>query len=307
MATQLFNKQFVQVLPTIYRAKAAFTDVFGDLQVVDGVSEADEAMNVKVNDLPTVVGTYSTDADVAFGAGTANSSRFGEMTEIIYQNKSVPYDTPMRIHEGLDRFTVNANMDQALAERIDLASQAQIREMNKAQGAYLVKNAGKDLGAVTDVTTLFATADAEMTELEVDVPLVAFVSATVYNAIIDTNLTTTSKQSSANIDANTILEFKGFKIVKVPSAYLGGKDVIFAPMEIGREFAGISTLRTIEAVDFDGIILQGAGKFGRYIADANFKAIMTAGGSTDDGSGTDNGSGTDDGSGTDTKTKSKKA
>ena len=107
MATQLFASDFVGLLPVVFRAKAAFTGVFGDLQAVDGVSDSDTAMRVKTNDLPTVVGTYSTEPNVAFGTGTANSSRFGQMKEIIYNDVAVPYSDPWAIHEGLDRFTVS--------------------------------------------------------------------------------------------------------------------------------------------------------------------------------------------------------
>ncbi|ANU78870.1 major head protein [Weissella phage WCP30] len=277
MEAQVFTSRFVKVLPSVYKAKAAFLDVFGDMQAVDGVSETEVAMQVKVNDLPTVIGQYSTDPNVAFGTGTAKSSRFGEMQEIIYQNKSVPFDLPWAIHKGLDQFTVNADMDTAVADALRDITEARIREVNRVQGAYLVAHAGKDLGAATDVVALFEKADIEMTELEVDAPLVAFVSAKVYNAIIDSNLATTAKQSGVNVDANTIVEFKGFKIVKVPSAYLGGKEVIFAPAGVGREFVGLEVLRTLEGRDFVGVILQGAGKGGRYISDANFKAVMTAG------------------------------
>ena len=123
-----------------------------------------------------------------------------------------------------------------------------------------------------------------MTELEVNVPMSAYVAPDVYNKIIDNTLTTTGKRSSVNIDTNGVVEFKGFKVFKVASKYLkdGEKTVkaVFAPDGIGRAFAGISTLRTIEAIDFDGIELQGAGKVGQYISDENLKAVFTAGASS---------------------------
>ena len=97
-------------------------------------------------------------------------------------------------------------------------------------------------------------------------------------------MTTTGKRSSVNIDTNGVVEFKGFKVYKVASKYLvnGNKTVkaVFAPDGVGRAFAGISTLRTIEAIDFDGIELQGAGKTGQYISDENLKAVFTAGASS---------------------------
>ena len=277
MATQLFADRFVGLLPNVFRAQAAFAGVFGDLQAVDGVSDSDTAMRVKTNDLPTVVGTYSTDANVAFGTGTANSSRFGQMKEIIYKDVAVPYSEPWAIHEGLDRFTVNADLQAAVADRLDQAAQEEVRKLNLQLGAYLVSKAAADLGSADDVVALFDKADAQMTELEVNVPVSAYVAPDVYNKIIDNTLTTTGKQSSVNIDTNGVVEFKGFKIYKVASKYLGAAKAIFAPDGIGRAFAGISTLRAIEAIDFDGIELQGAGKTGQYISDENLKAVFTAG------------------------------
>lgn len=284
MATQLFSERFVGLLPSVFRAQASFAGVFGDLQAVDGVSDSDTAMRVKTNDLPTVVGAYSTDANVAFGTGTANSSRFGQMKEIIYNDVAVPYAAPWAIHEGLDRFTVNADLQAAVADRLDKAAQAEVRALNAQLGAYLVSKAAADLGAVDDVVALFDKADEQMTELEVNVPMSAYVAPDVYNKIIDNTLTTTGKRSSVNIDTNGVVEFKGFKVYKVASKYLvsGDKTVkaVFAPDGVGRAFAGISTLRTIEAIDFDGIELQGAGKTGQYISDENLKAVFTAGASS---------------------------
>lgn len=284
MATQLFSDRFVGLLPSVFRSQAAFAGVFGDLQAVDGVSDADTAMRVKTNDLPTVVGTYSTDPNVAFSNGTANSSRFGQMKEIIYKDVSVPYSAPWAIHEGLDRFTVNADLQSAVADRLDKAAQAEVRALNAQLGAYLVSKAASDLGSVNDVVALFDKADEQMTELEVNVPMSAYVAPDIYNKIIDSALTTTGKRSSVSIDANGVVEFKGFKVYKVASKYLVSGDksakAMFAPDGIGRAFFGLSTLRTIEAIDFDGIELQGAGKVGQYISDENLKAVFTAGASS---------------------------
>ena len=284
MATQLFSDRFVGLLPAVFKAQAAFTGVFGDLQAVDGISDSDTAMRVKTNDLPVVLGTYSTDPNVAFGTGTANSSRFGQMKEIIYKDVAVPYSDPWTFHEGLDRFTVNANLDAAVADRLNTEAQAEVRKLNLQLGAYLVSKAAADLGSVDDVVALFDKADEQMTELEVNVPVSAYVSPDVYNKIIDNTLTTTGKKSSVNIDTNGVVEFKGFKVYKVASKYLKDAEktakAVFAPDGVGRAFAGISTLRTIEAIDFDGIELQGAGKTGQYISDENLKAVFTAGASS---------------------------
>lgn len=284
MATQLFADKFVRLLPAVFQAQAAFTGVFGDLQAVDGVSDSDTAMRVKTNDLPVVLGTYSTDPNVAFGTGTANSSRFGQMTEVIYKDVAVPYAEPWALHRGLDRFTVNADLDNAVSTELERAAQAEVRKLNAQLGAYLVSKAAADLGSVDDVVALFDKADEQMTELEVNVPVSAYVAPEVYNKIVNNTLTTTGKRSSVNIDANGVVEFKGFKVYKVAAKYLAGAgktvEAIFAPDGVGRAFAGISTLRAIEAIDFDGIELQGAGKTGQYISDENLKAVFTAGASS---------------------------
>lgn len=284
MATQLFADKFVRLLPAVFQAQAAFTGVFGDLQAVDGVSDSDTAMRVKTNDLPVVLGTYSTDPNVAFGTGTANSSRFGQMTEVIYKDVAVPYAEPWTLHRGLDRFTVNADLGSAVSTELERAAQAEVRKLNAQLGAYLVSKAAADLGSVDDVVALFDKADEQMTELEVNVPVSAYVAPEVYNKIVNNTLTTTGKRSSVNIDANGVVEFKGFKVYKVAAKYLVGAgktvEAIFAPDGVGRAFAGISTLRAIEAIDFDGIELQGAGKTGQYISDENLKAVFTAGASS---------------------------
>ncbi|TLM03414.1 major capsid protein, partial [Acinetobacter baumannii] len=171
------------------------------------------------------------------------------------------------------------DLQAAVADRLDKAAQAEVRKLNVQLGTYLVTNAADDLGSADDVVALFDKADEQMTELEVNAPVSAYVAPEVYNKIIDNTLTTTGKQSSVNIDTNGVVEFKGFKVYKVASKYLDGVKAIFAPDGIGRAFAGISTLRTIEAIDFDGIELQGAGKTGQYVSEENLKAVFTAGAS----------------------------
>lgn len=277
MSEQLYTKQFMQLLQSVFRAQSAFQPTFGSMQALDGITNNATMFSVKTNDLPVVIGEYDTDANVAFGKGTENSSRFGELKEVIYKDKDVPYSGTWAIHEGLDRFTVNADMNQAVADRLDLQAQAKIRKFNVLYGKTLVDNAAADLGDVSEVVALFAKADVTFTNLEITVPVRAYVTADVYNAIVDSNLATTGKNSNVNIDTNTYMEFKGFTITKVPDQYMSGVKVIFVPDNIGRAFAGIEIVRTIETEAFNGVKLQGAGKYGLYISDENKKAIYTAG------------------------------
>ena len=274
--TQVFSKQLLAVLPTVFTKRAYFASAFGELQAVDGVRDNATAFTVKTNDMPVVIGAYSTDANVAFGTGTANSSRFGEMKEVIYADEEVPYDAPFAFHEGIDRYTVNADLQTAVAARLVAQAQALLVRWNKKDGAALVA-AGSDLGVTSaDPLALFDAASKQYTQLEVVPAVKAYVTSDLYNALVDASITTTGKNSTVNIDQNGLSWFKGFQLIEVPDAYMGGKEVIFTPDGIGRTFVGISTTRTMEATDFDGVELQGAGKDGVYIPDANKPAILFA-------------------------------
>ena len=271
-----YQKQFAQLIQTVYGVQGVFAPTFGQLQALDGVQDNATAFSLKTNDVPVVVGEYSTDADVAFGTGTANSSRFGEMKEIKYADVDVPYDFTWSIHEGLDRFTVNNDLNAAVADRLNLQAQAKTRLFNKKEGQFLADSA-TDIGLdATDVNKLFETAVEKYTDLEVVVPIRAYVTAAVYNAIIDLANVTSGKGSAVDIDSNGMVSFRGIALTKVPSQYMAEQAVIFTPDNIGRAFTGISTARTIESTAFDGQELQGAGKAGQFISDDNKKAIFKA-------------------------------
>lgn len=275
LPVRVYSKQFLQLLSTVYQSQSVFMPTFGALQALDGVSNNATAFSVKTNDMAVVVGEYSTDANTAFGTGTSNSSRFGEMKEVIYADTDVPYTAGWAIHEGLDQMTVNNDLDAAVADRLNLQAQAKTRLFNVAMGEALAA-AGNDLGAVDDVNALFESAVEKYTDLEVIAPVRAYVTATVYNAIIDLANVTTAKNSAVNIDTNGMVSFRGIAITKVPTQYMGGKAVIFAPDNVARVFTGINIARTIQAIDFAGVELQGAGKYGTFILDDNKKAIFTA-------------------------------
>jgi len=275
LPVRVYSKQFLQLLSTVYQAQSVFMPTFGALQALDGISNNSVAFSVKTNDLAVVVGEYSTDANTAFGTGTAKSSRFGEMKEVIYSDTDVPYTAGWAIHEGLDQMTVNNDLDAAVADRLNLQAQAKTRLFNVAMGKALAA-AGTDLGAVADLNSLFESVVEKYTDLEVIAPVRAYVTAAFYNAIIDLANVTTAKNSAVNIDTNGMLSFRGITITKVPTQYLGGKAVIFAPDNIARLFTGINIARTIQAIDFAGVELQGAWKYGTFILDDNKNAIFTA-------------------------------
>ena len=276
----IYQKQFAQLFQTVFAVQSTFAQTFGALQALDGIRNNKTAFSVKTNDVPVVVGEYNTDPDVAFGKGTANSSRFGEMKEIIYTDQDVPFSWGWSFNEGLDRFTVNNDLNSAVADRLALQAEAKTRLFNTKLGAFLVASAEEDLGAVDDINKVFETAVEKYTNLEVSVPIRAYVTADVYNAIIDHNLVTSSKGSAVNIDQNGITSFRDITVNKTPDKYMAGKKVIFTPDNIGRAFTGIVTTRTIEVEGFDGVALQGAGKAGQWISEDNKKAILTAGGTS---------------------------
>ncbi|YAB12839.1 hypothetical protein ACT5GY_11695 [Lactiplantibacillus plantarum] len=127
LAARTYTKQFAQLMQTVFGVQAVFGPTFGQLQALDGIQNNATAFSVKTNDVPVVVGEYNTDKDTAMGTGTGKSTRFGERTEIIYTDTDVPFEFNWAIHEGLDRFTVNNDLNAAVADRLDLQAQAKLR------------------------------------------------------------------------------------------------------------------------------------------------------------------------------------
>jgi hypothetical protein len=277
LPVRLYQKQFIAMMQTVFGVQSTFTPTFGALQALDGVQNNAIAFSVKANDVPVAVGTYNTDPNVAFGTGTSNSNRFGPMKEIIYGDIDVPYSFGWSFNEGIDQLTVNNDLNAAVADRLNLQAQAKTRLFNSKLGAYLVSSAAADLGAVDDVNKVFEAASERYTDLEVVVPVRAYVTAEVYNAIIDHQLVTSSKGSAVNIDENGIVRFRDIIVTKTPTRYMAGKSIIFAPDNVGRAFTGINVVRTIQSENFAGVALQGAGKAGQWISDDNRQAIFTAG------------------------------
>lgn len=276
LPVRLYQKQFIAMMQTVFGVQSTFTPTFGALQALDGIQNNAIAFSVKANDVPVAVGTYNTDPNVAFGTGTSNSNRFGPMKEIIYGDIDVPYSFGWSFNEGIDQLTVNNDLNAAVADRLNLQAQAKTRMFNSKLGAYLVASAAADLGAVDDVNKVFEAASERYTDLEVVVPVRAYVTAEVYNAIIDHQLVTSYKGSAVNIDENGIMRFRDIIITKTPTRYMAGKSIIFAPDNIGRAFTGINVVRTIQSENFAGVALQGAGKAGQWISDDNRQAIFTA-------------------------------
>lgn len=276
---RIYTKEFKRVLETIFGVEPAFASALQPVQILDGVRDNAVAFTVKTNNTPVVIGTYSTDPNVAFGTGTSTSNRFGNRVEIIYIDTDVPYDYPIAIHEGLDHFTVNEDLDFAVAERQILQAQAILRRANTSNGKTISTNAGTNSVGITldeaSVIAVFSVMKKNYTNMEVIVPVTAYVTADIYSILVKSDLITTNKNSGVNIDAGTVENFMGFRIKTEAEKYFANNDVAyFVPNSIVIPFVGFDMYRALESETFTGVALQAAGKGGSYVAADNAKAIF---------------------------------
>lgn len=283
MAIKYYTKQYAGILPNLFAKKAAFLRAFGGtLQVKDGISQKDTFMEMKTTDTDVVIQEYSTDANVGFGTGTGNSSRFGERKEVKSVDVEVGYEAPLAINEGIDDFTVNDMPSQIVAERLALHGVAWAQHVDGMLGKAISDNASETLtGDLTEagVTKLFAQAHKIFVNNGVseNVAHVAYVTADVLNFLIDSELAKTVKNSSVNIDEQTLYKFKGFILVELPDAkFQTGENAYFVADNVGVAGVGIQVARTMDSEDFAGTALQAAAKYGKYIPEANKKAILKA-------------------------------
>lgn len=281
LAARSYQLQFKQLLQAVFKKQSYFSGFFGgSLEALDGIQENENAFYVKTSDIPVVVGTaYNKDGNTAFGSGTGSSTRFGERKEVIYTNTPVPYTWEWTFHEGIDRHTVNNDLNAALADRLDLQAQAKTQRFNTQHSKFIAESAGEILTlddyTADEVLAIFNELSKYFINIEAIGTKVAKVNADLYNSIVDHPLMTTAKNSSANIDSNGIVRFKGFEIQEVPDEMFNGTSVLYAYINgVGKAFTGINTARTIESEDFDGLALQGAGKAGEFILEDNKKAVV---------------------------------
>ena len=283
MAIKYYTKQYAGILPNLFAKKAAFLRAFGGtLQVKDGISQKDTFMEMKTTDTDVVIQEYSTDANVGFGTGTGSTSRFGERKEVKSVDVEVGYEAPLAINEGIDDFTVNDMPSQIVAERLALHGVAWAQHVDGMLGKAISDNASETLtGDLTEagVTKLFAQAHKKFVNNGVseNVAHVAYVTADVLNFLIDSELAKTVKNSSVNIDEQTLYKFKGFILVELPDAkFQTGENAYFVADNVGVAGVGIQVARTMDSEDFAGTALQAAAKYGKYIPEANKKAILKA-------------------------------
>lgn len=301
-----YSKQLSGFIQAVFAVQAHFRDLFaGDIETIDGISENATAFSVKTSDIEPAISVgsvssagaytngYDTGANVAFGSGTGKSTRFGARTEIIYKNLDVPYSFEWTIHEGIDRHTVNNDFEGVIAERLDKQAQKKVAMMNTIHGAYISSVAAETIQAagISDATAkaIFNAASKYFVNKGAVGTKVAKVCPDLWNAIVDNGLATTAKGSTVNMDENEVKMFKGFVLEQIPDADFAETSVTisdtatdcpdiayFYVQHIGKAFLGISTARTIESEDFDGVALQGAGKGGQWVSNDNQKAIVKA-------------------------------
>ena len=284
MAIKLYTKQYAGMLPELFAKKSAFLRAFGGtIQTLQGAEADANFLNLKTTDTDVVIQAYSTGAAVAFGAGTGNTNRFGVRKEVKSTDTQVPFDTPLSIHEGIDNFTVNDIPEQVVAERLALHAVAWAENYDGVMSAAISSSASATLTETRlsedGVTNAFAEAHKKFVNNGVSnsIAWVAYVTADVYNFLIDSKLATTAKNSSANVDEQTLYKFKGFELVELPDAkFQTGDNVYFVADGVGVAGVAIPVARTMDSEDFAGVALQAAGKLGKYIPDKNKKAILKA-------------------------------
>lgn len=274
MTTKIYTKQFKEMLPVLFKAKSHFINSFGQLDVIDGIRNNEKAFTVKVSDMDVVVNDY--DKTKAIDGG-----RLGEMKEIIASDLEVDYEATKAINEGVDIATVNDDVDQITAERMEKQSIAIAKLIDMAAGNQLSAMASKTLtGELTEdgVTKMFNEASKVFTQNEVDTDVVkrAYITSDVYNFLVDSKLATTAKNSTVNIDTNQYYMFKGFVLHEVPDArFKPGENAYFVADNIGKVFAGFNEYRAItDNPAFFGVALQSLVKYGTYVPDTNKKAIV---------------------------------
>ena len=283
MTIKIYTKQYAGMLPSLFETKTPFLRVFGGkLQVRSDAEYNENFLELKTSDTDVTIQEYNTGADVGFGTGTGNSSRFGPRNEVKSTDKTVEWEKPLAIHDGIDRFTVNDMPDQVAAERLALHGIAWAEHVNKFLGKAISDNASETLtGDLTEagVTKMFAAAHKKFVNNKVSstIAKVAYVTADVYNFLIDSNLAKTDKNSSVNVDNQTLYRFKGFELEELADdQFQTGENAYFTAIGIGVAGVGIEVARAMDSEDFAGVALQGAGKYAKFIPEKNKKAILKA-------------------------------
>ena len=283
MAIKLYTKQYAGIVPDLFESRTHFLRSFGGtVQVHADAEYNDKFLTLKTTDTDVTIQAYNTGENVAFGTGTGNSNRFGPRHEVKSVDTTVEWETPLAIHDGIDGFTVNDIPEQVVAERLALHGAAWAEHVDGMLGKALSDNASETLeGELTEEGVVKAFVDARKAfvnnKVSRNVAWVAYVNTDVFNLLVDSKLATTAKNSSANIDNQTLYAFKGFLLQEIQDdAFETGEQIYFAADNVGVVGIGIEVARVLDSEDFNGVALQGAGKYGKYIPTKNKKAILKA-------------------------------
>lgn len=290
LPVKVYQKDYKELLPAVFGSKSYLRNLWvgGQPEIFDGVAQSATMFSVKTSDIDLVIAdSYDKDPNVAFGSGTGNSNRFGQRKEIIYTDMDVPYDSEWSLHEGFDRATVNANLDDAVLDRLELFARKESRKFDNYAARKIVDMA-KNMMVLYElnndtITELFNRLNRQFVNYEIEGDRYFACGPVLYNLIVNHPLSTTSKNSQTNIDNNEVVKFKGFFIQEAPDSVINKPtDDNSQTQSIGLVYVsnvaklgvGINTLRTVESEQFDGKALQGHGKFGSYFPEDNKKALV---------------------------------
>lgn len=281
--SQLYTDKFLMNLPVIFEAQTSFKGALAPVQVTDGVAQGTKAFTVKRSDTKVVANKYDTSVDLNSG-----KSRFGSINEITYGDIDVDYDYQDAFNEAIDKFTVNADEQKAIAERQALQSEALTIRANTRIGQHLSDNAKKALTLADytpeNVSKLFDTASKYFKNKLITGNRYAFVTPDLWNAMV--SMIQFKSLSGAVVDVNndTLMKYKGFIISEEPDQYFNEKDVAyFTAEQVVIPFVGIELSRTMEDSNIAGQLLQTAVKGGQFTQEENKEAIVkvTFGGTID--------------------------
>lgn len=284
MTIKKYTLEHAGVIPTIFENKSIFLKAFGgNIQTM--VTEGAEAtfLRLKYLDTSVVTQAYSTDPNVGFGTGTSNTNRYGPRREIKAVDINVPYEAPLAVNEGVDKLTVNSpDYNEIIAQRIAAISAQWAEEYDEVMGKAIAANASE---TITNELTEQGVVDTfnkarkafVVNKVSKNVNWTAYVTSDVFNLLVDSDLAKTFKGSSVNVDNGEIYKFKGFELVEVgEKGEALVNDIYFTADGVGVSGLALEETRAGETLDYAGTIIVSVSKLGKYIPEANKKAIIVA-------------------------------
>lgn len=270
---QLYTDKLLMNLPSIFNAKTAFAAFMAPLQSLDGVANGTKAFTVKRSATPVVINSYDDELDLNDG-----NSRFGKINEVKYGDLDVDYDFQDALNEAIDKFTVNADEQQAVADRHELQATAITRHTNVRFSKYANKVAGKSFTladySADNVAKLFDQMSAYFKNIEVDAKLYAYVTPDLFNAMVALIQFKSLVGATVDVNNDQLVNYKGFVVQAEADRYFTSKDIAYVGAEkINIPFIGIEISRTIDSTDFAGQLLQTATRGGNYIHEDNRIAL----------------------------------